>query len=68
MFQLSPIARLLDRFIPNPDLKRRHQTVVRAPAALVLETARTFDVRSTRLVRAIFGCVRGSGAEGAAPD
>jgi hypothetical protein len=69
MFQLSPIAPLLDRFIPNPDLKRRHQTVVRAPAALVLETARTFDVRSTRLVRAIFWLrARILGAKGAARD
>ena len=54
MLQLSPIAPLLDRFIPDPDLRRRHKTLVRAPAALVFETARTFDLRSTPLVRAIF--------------
>jgi hypothetical protein len=67
--QLSPIASLLDRFIPNPDLQRRHQTVVRAPAALVFETARTFDLRSTPFVRAIFG-LRAIilGAKAAGPD
>ncbi len=35
-------------------MRHRHETVVRAPAALVLETARTFDLRSAPLVRAIF--------------
>ena len=54
MLQLSSIAPLLDRFMPNPDLQIRHKIVVRAPAALILETARTFDLRSTPLVRAIF--------------
>lgn len=69
MLQLSPIAPLLDRFIPDPDLRRRHKTLVRAPAALVFETARTFDLRSTPLVRAIFW-LRAVilGAKAAAPD
>ena len=35
-------------------MRHRHQTVVRAPAASALETARTFDLRSAPLVRAIF--------------
>jgi hypothetical protein len=48
------IGTLLDGFIPNPALRRRHQTTVRAPAAFVLETARKFDLRSTPLVRGIF--------------
>ena len=40
-----------------------------APAALVLETARTFDLRSTPLVRAIFWLrARILGAKAAAPD
>ena len=48
------ISDLLDTLIPNPAMRHRHQTVVRAPAALTLETARTFDLRSSPLVRAIF--------------
>ena len=35
-------------------MRHRHWITVRAPAAFVLETARTFDLRSTPLVRAIF--------------
>ncbi len=35
-------------------MRHRHGTVVRAPAALTLETARTLDLRSVSLVRAIF--------------
>lgn len=69
MPQGSPITPLLDRFIPNPDLQSRYKTVVRAPAALVLETAQTFDVRTTPLVRAIFWLrARILGAKAAAPD
>ena len=69
MLQLSSIAPLLDRLMPNPDLQIRHKIVVRAPAALVLETARTFDLRSTPLVRAIFWLrARILDAKAAAPD
>jgi hypothetical protein len=69
MLQLSSIAFLLDRFMPNPDLQIRHKIVVRAPAALVLETARTFDLRSTPLVRAIFWLrARILDAKAGAPD
>jgi hypothetical protein len=69
MPQLSPIAPLLDRFIPKADLQIRHKIMVRAPAALVLETAQTFDLRSMPLVRAIFW-MRGRilGTKAAAPD
>jgi hypothetical protein len=69
MLQLSPMATLLDRFIPDPDLQIRYKIMVRAPAVLVLETARTFDLQSTALVRAIFW-LRGRilGAKAAAPD
>jgi hypothetical protein len=49
-----PTSALLDGFIPDPAVRHRHQTVVRAPAAFVLENARTFDLRSVPLVRAIF--------------
>jgi hypothetical protein len=69
MLEQSPIAPLLDRFIPDPDLRIRHKIVVRAPAALVFDTALTFDLRSTPLVRAIFWLrARILGAKAAAPD
>ncbi len=44
----------LDPFIPQADVRERHETLVRAPAALVLEVARGFDLQSVLLVRAIF--------------
>jgi hypothetical protein len=44
----------LDRFIPNPDIRERFHTTVRAPAALVMQTAGAFDIQSLTLVRAIF--------------
>ena len=44
----------IDRFIPDADVRKRHEIVVHAPAALVLETARTFDMLSILPVRAIF--------------
>jgi hypothetical protein len=45
---------LLDRFIPRPDRRERHEIRVRAPAGLVLDTARGFDMLSIPLVRMIF--------------
>jgi hypothetical protein len=54
MDQPPAISSLLDTFIPHPDVRRRHEIVIRAPAAVVLEAARNFDVRSLRLVRLIF--------------
>ncbi len=45
---------LLDRFIPKPDKGKRQGTLVRAPADLVLEVARNFDLQSIPLVRTIF--------------
>lgn len=44
----------LDRFFSNTDLSERHETTVRAPAALVYETARAIDLRSLWLVRRLF--------------
>lgn len=44
----------LDPFLPRFDVRERYQTIVRAPADLVLETARGFDMRSIPLVSAIF--------------
>jgi hypothetical protein len=48
------MADLLDAFAPTPDVHGRHATLVRAPADLVLEVARDFDMQSIPLVRAIF--------------
>jgi len=54
MISTHPVSGLLDGFIPDPAMRHRHQTAVHAPAAFVLESARTFDLRSAPLVRAIF--------------
>lgn len=67
MIDSSPISTLLDRLIPDAAVQRRHETVVSAPAALVFDTARTFDLRSILLVRAIFwlrGKILGAKTEG----
>jgi len=45
---------LLDRFAPAFDVRGRHETTVRAPAALVMETARNFDIESLWIVRTLF--------------
>jgi len=45
---------LLDRFIPHPDVRERHQITVAAPAELVFDVARNFTMQSIPLVRAIF--------------
>jgi hypothetical protein len=45
---------VLDPFIPRPDARERQEIIVRAPAGVVLETARDFNLRSLPLVRAIF--------------
>jgi hypothetical protein len=50
----SPSASPLDRFIPRPDVRERHETTVHAPAELVLDVARGFDPQSIPTVRAIF--------------
>jgi hypothetical protein len=49
-----PTTGPLDRFIPRPDVRERHETVVQAPAALVMDAARNFDLQSIPTVRAIF--------------
>ena len=45
---------LLDRFIPKPDIRERFETTIRAPAAVVMQVAATFDMQSVPAVRAIF--------------
>jgi len=44
----------LDRFFSETDLSERHETMVRAPSALVYETARNLDLGSLWLVQRIF--------------
>lgn len=45
---------ILDAFIPHPDVRERFDTLVEAPASLVLEAACQFDIQRLWLVRAIF--------------
>jgi hypothetical protein len=44
----------LDTLLPTPDVRERHAIVVRAPADLVFQVARRFDLQSLPLVHAIF--------------
>ncbi|SRR6266545_3673230 len=48
------MAAVLDGFIPAPDIRERHAILVRAPAELVFDVARHFDMTSLPLVRATF--------------
>jgi len=48
------MSALLDRFIPRPDARKRQHITIHAPAALVLELARNFDMQSIPIIRAIF--------------
>jgi hypothetical protein len=45
---------LLDRFMPQPDVCERFETIVDAPADLVFDVASNFDMQSLPLVKAIF--------------
>lgn len=47
------MSAVLDRFIPRPDRSGRHEISIHAPAELVLDVARDFDMQSVPLVRAI---------------
>jgi hypothetical protein len=44
----------LDAFVRDFDARERHGVTVRAPASLVYQVARQFDMQSVFLVRAIF--------------
>lgn len=50
----APTRSALDAFVPHPDVRERHETIVHAPADLVFDVARRFDIQSISLVRAIF--------------
>ena len=45
---------MLDRFIPHPDIRERHEITIRAPAAVALDVARRFDMQSILIIRALF--------------
>jgi hypothetical protein len=45
---------ILDRFAPSPDAGGRHEITIHAPAELVLEVARNFDIESIGMIRALF--------------
>jgi hypothetical protein len=44
----------LDQFISEPDIRERFDTVIKAPADLVMEVAKGFDMQSVWLIRTIF--------------
>ena len=44
---------MLDRLLPAPDIRERHQVVVRAPADVTYREAMAFDLESLLLMRAI---------------
>jgi hypothetical protein len=46
--------KLLDRFIPHPDVRERHEITIRAPAGFVLHWACNLDIQSIPLVHGIF--------------
>jgi hypothetical protein len=48
------MSAVLEQFIPRPDMQDRRQITIRAPAAMVLELARNFDLQSIFFIRAIF--------------
>jgi len=45
---------LLERFLPHPEVREAHRTVVAAPAEVTWEAARALDFRRSPVVRAIF--------------
>jgi hypothetical protein len=44
----------LNTFLPDPDISKRHSVLVHAPAEVVFQTARGFDMTSVPLIRTIF--------------
>jgi hypothetical protein len=52
--EIVEMSVVLDRFIPHPDVRERHEITIRAPTELVLDVARHVDMQSILMVRAIF--------------
>ena len=44
----------LDRFIPNPEVAERHEIEIHAPVHIVLATAKSFELLTSPLIRAVF--------------
>ena len=53
---------LLDPFIPNPDIREKHQTVVQDPKNRVMDVARNFDMQLLPMSPAAQGRPHVSGA------
>jgi len=51
---LAHMPAALDRFMPRPDVAKRHEILIHAPADLVMKVARNFDFRSIAMIRALF--------------
>lgn len=45
---------LLDRFIPSPEVVEHHRVRIAAPADVVMSTARSLELRNSRMIRAVF--------------
>jgi hypothetical protein len=61
---------LLDRFLPNYEVRERHETLVSAPAEVAWAAARELDLNRSPVVRAIFkgrGLLMRSGSGGPPP-
>lgn len=50
----APAISPLDPFIPSPEVRHRHAVTIHAPAEIVFEVARAFDMQTHPIVRAIF--------------
>ena len=48
------MSALLDRYLPVFAVRERHETTIHAPADVVIEVARTFDMESIPVVHLIF--------------
>ena len=51
-YRSSAVNHPLDPFVPDPDIRERHTTVVGAPASIVFDTVQAFDMQSVPLIRA----------------
>jgi hypothetical protein len=45
---------VLDGFIPNPEVKQHHEIRIQAPADVVIAAAKSFELLTSPLIRAIF--------------
>lgn len=48
------MSETIDRFLPDADVRERHETLIHAPAGLVFDVAEHFELHSIPLVRWIF--------------